>query len=236
MNNQEMSKKLKKYLDLRHEPVAVKLVKKGEQIPEGYDETDKSITHCVSIMRARNGESLVIPADKHAGPVGASSLGLVPLSQKVMCGDFHCNLGMYKTPEAAAKMIAGRCEFEGESMIATVVCPLEDADFEPDVVIIVDIPETIYLLVPARTYEEGGRVNFSTASFQATCADCTATPMITGDINMSLGCYGCRRRTDMGRDEILMGIPMKRLEPIIRALENMYGGAIKKLRASTRKK
>ncbi|MHC1576356.1 MAG: DUF169 domain-containing protein, partial [Methanosarcinaceae archaeon] len=62
MNNQEMSNKLKKYLDLRHEPVAVKLIKKGEQIPDGYDETDQNITHCVSIMRARNGESLVVPA------------------------------------------------------------------------------------------------------------------------------------------------------------------------------
>lgn len=234
MDYAEISDKLVKILDLRYEPVAVKVVKKGEPIPEGdgekYKLPEKNIRHCQSIMRARKGEALVVPANKHACVVGASSLGLIPTPEKVSSGEFHHNLGMFDSTEAATKMIETRPAFDPESRIATVVCPLKDAKFEPDVVILVDRPETIYWIIPASTYFKGGRVNFSSAAFQATCADTTILPFLTGDINVSLGCYGCRRSTDIEKDEMIVGIPFNKIEEIIRALEKIHDGPMQKAR------
>ncbi|MDQ1275494.1 MAG: hypothetical protein QG610_1068, partial [Euryarchaeota archaeon] len=159
MDYTQLAEKLVKFLDLKYEPVAVRVVKKGEPIPEGYSEPDKNLRHCQSIMQARKGESFIIPANKHACVVGASSLGIIPIPEKVASGEFHHNLGMFDSVEAAAAMIAKRPAFEPESRIATVVGPLKDAKVEPDVVILVDKPETIYWIVPASTYYKGGRVN-----------------------------------------------------------------------------
>jgi uncharacterized protein (DUF169 family) len=230
MENAKIADKLVKLLDLRHEPVAVKVIKKGEKIPEGFNEPEKNIRHCQSIMRARKGESFVIPAGKHACMVGASSLGLVPLPTKVKEGEFHSNIGMFDCCDAAANMICQRSEFEEESTIATVVGPLKEFKTKPDVVILVDLPETLYWLIPAATYFEGGRQAFSTAAFQATCVDSTIIPITSGEMNMSLGCYGCRRSTDIENDEMIAGIPYNNLEKIIEALEKISDGPMQKAR------
>jgi uncharacterized protein (DUF169 family) len=229
MDYTQLAEKLVKFLDLKYEPVAVKVIKKGEPIPEGYHEPEKNIRHCQSIMKARKGESFVIPAGKHACVVGASSLGLIPTPEKVVSGEFHHNLGMFDSVEAAAGMISKRPAFESESGTATVVGPLKDAKVEPDVVILVDRPETIYWIIPA-AYYKGGRVNFSSAAFQATCADTTILPSLTGEINVSLGCFGCRKATDIENDEMLIGIPFSKLEEIVNALEKLYEGPMPKAR------
>ncbi len=82
MDYTQLAEKLVKYLGLKYEPVAVKVIKKGEPMPEGYSEPDKNLRHCQSIMKARKGESFIIPADKHACVVGASSLGGIILHLK----------------------------------------------------------------------------------------------------------------------------------------------------------
>lgn len=231
MENAEISEKLIRMLGLKYEPVAVKLIRKGENIPEGFKEPESNIRHCQSIMRARKGEAFVIPAGKHACVVGASSLGMVPTPVKVKEGEFHANLGMFDCADAAANMIMQRSDLEEGSVIATVVGPLKDFGFEPDVVILVDLPETLYWLVPAATFFEGGRQAFSTAAFQATCVDSTIIPLLTGKMNMSLGCFGCRRSTDIRNEEMIAGIPYSNLGKMLEALGKIYEGPMKKARS-----
>ena len=231
MNNAEISEKLVKMLGLKYEPVAVKLIKKDENIPEGFEKPESNIRHCQSIMRARKGESFLLPADKHACVVGASSLGMMSTPDKVKEGEFHANIGMFDCVDAAANMIMQRSELKEGSVIATIVGPLKGFGFEPDVVVLVDLPETLYWLVPAATFFEGGRQAFSTAAFQATCVDSTIIPLLTGKLNMSLGCFGCRRTTDIRNDEMIAGIPYANMEKMLEALEKLYAGPMQKVRA-----
>jgi uncharacterized protein (DUF169 family) len=229
MNNLEIAEKLVGLLDLKYEPVAVKIIKKGESIPEGFAEPEGNIRHCQSIMRARKGESFLIPVDKHACVVGASSLGLMATPEKVVVGDFHANLGMFDCSEAAANMIAQRSQLD-EGSVATLVAPLKEFNIEPDVVIIVDLPETLYWLIPAATFFEGGRLDFNTAAFQATCVDSTVIPLLTGKMNMSLGCFGCRKATDIENSEMIAGIPFKNMGKMLEALEKIHDGPMEKAR------
>jgi len=227
-----ISKKMIAILGLKNEPVAVSLIKKDQAIPSGYAEPETNMRHCQSIMRARKGESLVIPASKHACHVGASALGMVPTPEKVSSGELHYNLGMFETPEAARKMIAKRPTIEMGSIVATVVSPLSKARIDPDVVVVIGVPEQIYWLMPvAATYNSGGRICADTASFQATCVDATIIPYLTGNTNISLGCFGCRKATDIAPEEMLVGIPGSKLELIVAVLEKMGAGPIPKSRA-----
>jgi uncharacterized protein (DUF169 family) len=231
MNNAEMSKVFIESLGLQTEPVAITLIKKGTPLPEGYQLPDKPIRHCQAIMRARKGEMLVVPADKQACPVGASALGIVPIPEKVKTGEFHYNLGMYETVDAAAKTISARPHLEPMSNDATALAPLSKATLEPDVVVVVGVPEQIYWIIPAAsTFSMGGRITVETASFQATCADSTIVPIMSGKVNISLGCFGCRKATDIKPEEMLVGIPKQKLPELVKALKTLAQGPIPKSR------
>lgn len=234
MDNATMAEKLVKFLGLRYEPVAVKLIKKDEKIPEEFRSPENNIRHCQSIMMARKGGSFLLPASKHACAVGASSLGMTQTPPKVKAGEFHANLGMFDGPQNAAKMVEQRPELPEGSVIATITGPLKVFKFEPDVVIFVDLPETLYWLVPAATYFEGGRQEFSTAAFQATCVDSTIIPMLTGKMNMSFGCFGCRKSTDINNEEMIAGVPYAMLGKMLEALEKLYEGPMQKVRTSAK--
>jgi uncharacterized protein (DUF169 family) len=231
MNNAEMSKVFMESLGLQTEPVAITLIKKGKPLPEGYQLPEKPIRHCQAIMRARKGEMLVVPADKQACPVGASALGIVPIPEKVKTGEFHYNLGMYETVDAAAKTISARPHLEPMINDATALAPLSKATLEPDVVVIVGVPEQIYWIIPAAsTFSMGGRITVETASFQATCADSTIVPIMSGKVNISLGCFGCRKATDIKPEEMLVGIPKQKLPELVKALHTLALGPIPKSR------
>jgi uncharacterized protein (DUF169 family) len=230
---EEMSRILMQSLGLKNEPVAITLIKKGQEITDGYVEPETPIRHCQSIMRARKGESLVVPAEKQACTVGASALGLGPTPEKVATGELHYNLGMFETQTAAKRMIDQRPMIEAGSVVATVLSPLSKARVEPDVVVIVGTPEQIYWLMPvAVTFNIGGRVTADTAAFQATCVDATVIPYLTGNTNLSLGCYGCRRSTDIAPEEMLVGIPMSNMRNIVAAISKLSQGPIPKSRGN----
>ncbi len=205
-DNSEYASKIRTSLRLRYEPVAVKLIPEGAEFPGGYRKPEGQMSHCQAVMRARKGECITMKLDDQSCHVGSSALGMVETPEKVADGTFHYNVGAFDSPDAAAKMIADR-KIPEIRMAGEIVCPLKDADFEPDVVILVDIPERLYWIVPLATAEKGGRAEFSTSAFQCACEDVTAYPFVTRKPNVSLGCFGCRKKTDMSADELAAGIP-----------------------------
>ena len=222
MKYADVSTKFKEILGLRWSPVAVKLVKRGEAIPTGIPEPDLNLRYCQSIMEAKKGRALLLPAKKHACPVGASSLGLMEAPPKVKSGELHYKLGSFASIDAAKNMIAQRPELEAGSIAATLVAPLEATPMDPDVVVVTGLPEQLYWILAASIFTTGGRISISTSSFQATCVDATLIPYMTGKVNLSLGCYGCRKyNPDWGDEEIVVGIPIGRLEDVAVALQRL---------------
>lgn len=224
--NAEYASKIKSIMQLNYEPVAVKLIAVGEDFI-GYVKPEHQMSHCQAIMRARKGESFTLIPEDLSCHVGSSALNMVETPAGVADGTFHHNLGGFDSPEAAAKMISER-EVLDKKMIGEKVYPLKDADFEPDVIIIIDIPEKIYWLIPLITSEKGGKANFSMGSFQCTCEDITAYPYATQKPNISLGCYGCRRRTDMAANELAAGIPYGMIHDFVDRLEKFGSGIMQK--------
>lgn len=216
--NRTYADKIRTVLKLRGEPVAVKLVRKGEDYPDGYETPVAQISHCQAIFRAKEGESFRLPVDSQSCMIGCSALGMAPTPEKVASGEFHSMIGMHDSPASAAKMISDRMVVPGE-FSGEVVCPLKDADFVPDVVTIEDIPERIYWIVPLATAEEGGRVQFSTSPFQCGCEDIVAVPICTQKPNISLGCFGCRKKTSMAADEMALGIPYAMIPSVVEHLD-----------------
>ncbi len=215
---------MKDGLGLRSEPVAVKLVGEGEEFPAGYSEPEGQQSHCQAVMGARKGNCYKMPAEKQSCVVGSSTLGMAPVPEKVASGEFHANMGVHEDSAAAGRMIAERVDIPYKTA-GEIVCPLAMADFEPDVVIVVDVPERIFWLSAANVYD-GGRSSYTTAPFQCACEDVTAIPMMTGRANISMGCVGCRRRTDMALDEMAIGFPFSMMPKVEAAIDKFGKGAL----------
>jgi len=223
--NQEYAQVLKDVMKLRYEPVAIKLVKEGEEFPAGYEVPAEQMSHCQAVFKAKDGASFKMPFESHNCMVGASALGMTETSEKIKSGEFHVGIGMHDNAEAASKMIADR-KVVPYKTIGEVVCPLKDASFVPDLVAIDDIPERIYWIVPLTTAEKGGRVEFSTSPFQCACEDVTAVPICTGMPNISLGCFGCRKKTSMKPEELACGIPYAMIPGFIDHLKKFADGVM----------
>ncbi len=219
-DNKVYAKKLKDNLMLRSEPVAIKLVRKGEAFPDGYQVPEKQMSHCQAVMSARNGNSYKMTVEAQMCHVGAATLGMVERPEKVISGEFHAGIGIHEGPEGAKNMIAAAVDVPFKSD-GEIVCPLKDANFEPDVVAFIDIPERIYWFEAFMTRKVGGRVQYSTAPFQCACEDITAVPIVTGKPNISIGCFGCRKKTDMKPDEMAIGVPYS-LIPEMSSISDIY--------------
>jgi uncharacterized protein (DUF169 family) len=231
MSFRETAEKIRQILELQHSPIAIRLIKSGEEMPKHINVPEKRSRHCQLLMLARHGETLLLTPDHLACPAAAAAFGFAPLPEMISSGKMLHTLGLYESPEAAAETMRTMPRLKPQSISALVVGPLDDFPMEPDVVVVEGFPEQVMWLCLARTFKAGGRLKFSTSIFQCCCVDSTVVPYMTGEINLSPGCYGCRDSTDTPKEDMFIGIPAPLLGMIMGGLESLSKKAIPAARA-----
>jgi len=221
----DFSESLERVLKLRWKPVAVTLIPQGEPLPHVPVPRVK-LRYCQSLMIARRGKSLLMPPEFHSCADGTSILGLTEIPLKLASGDVYVKLGKLASIEAAQRMVAERPSLPELSVRATLVTPLAEAVMKPDVVVVMAPPESMMWLCMASTFYTGKRLTFKMGSYNAQCVETTLYPYTTGELNTSLGCYGCRAVSDLGEDIMFMGIPVAKLPSLVDGLEKLGEKAI----------
>lgn len=221
---------LERMVKLRWKPVAVSLIKKDDPLPPVPVPRGR-LRYCQALIMARRGMSMLMPATSHACPDGTSILGLSKVPPKLASGEIYVQLGKLATREAAAQMVKERPMLPEESMRATLITPLDQVVMPPDVVIVMAPPETMMWLCMSSTYYTGKRMHFHMSGYNAQCVESTLVPYTTGEMNTSLGCYGCRAISDLGDDTMFMGIPPAKVPTVIEGLEYLGKKAIPDVRA-----
>jgi len=217
-------------LELKNSPIAVKIIKSGEELPK-IEAPKKRPRYCQLLMLGRRGETLLLTPENLACPAAHAAFGLGPLPERISSGQMLHTLGLYESPEAVAETMRTMPRLKPGSTSALAVGPLGDFPLNPDVVVVEGLPEQVMWLCLARTFKAGGRLNFSTSIFQCCCVDSTVVPYMTGEINASPGCYGCRDATDTPREDMFIGIPGALLDQIMDGLEGLSKKAIPAARA-----
>jgi uncharacterized protein (DUF169 family) len=218
VENEIISQKIKQILGLDSPPLAIKIVKIDEPLPNIRSSPQKS-RYCQLLMHARKGQILMLTAEDLACPAAKAALGFAPLPEKIASGEMLCSLGLYMTKEAAAKTMSMIPRIKLGEAKAVVAGPLKDFTLATDVIVVEGLPEQIMWLCLARNFKEGGRLNFNSSIFQCCCVDVTVVPYLTGEVNISPGCYGCREATDTPPEHMFMGIPAKLIPEIVESLE-----------------
>lgn len=216
---------LVRVLRLRWSPVAISLIPVDALLPN-VSKPRQKLRFCQSLMAARRGKSLLMPAQCHACPDGTNILGLTEIPPKLASGELYIRFGKLDSIEAARHMIAERPTMPPRSIQATLVTPLKDAVLAPDVIAVIAQPEQMMWLCMAASYYTGKRFTFKVSGYNAQCVETTLIPFTTHGINISLGCYGCRASSDVGDDLMFMGIHCERMPELMRGLEALGKKAI----------
>jgi uncharacterized protein (DUF169 family) len=219
---------IKEILGMYTSPVAVKFYE--EFVPlEGFDLPEKR-RYCQVLMAARRGGQVLLTPENIACPAAAWALGFEELPPRLSSGEMPAAMGFFGSPDAVVHTFSTMQRLEMGKYRMVAVCPLGEAPFEPDVVVVESLAEHLMWIALAHVFHTGGRLHFDTAVFQATCVDVTITPFVQQRLNLSTGCYGCREATDLAEGECVLGFPAKHLDDIVESLQALQDKAIPRVR------
>jgi len=219
-NCSELSQVLTDVLKLDGSPVAVKLAKTEANVPKGYRHLNEVLRHCEMVQMARRGAKFYATVEQHACKGGAGMLGVIDIPENVKSGEFFYKLGRFSSIEHAEQTMSD-IPYVDFKTYATVYAPLKEASFTPDVVVLLCNPQQAMLIAQANVYELHSRNIADFSGIQSLCGDAVAAPLIRGTINFTLGCSGSRKFAKVHEDELIVGVPMKLLPDLVRAVKKI---------------
>lgn len=215
MNYQEISNIIKKSLNLKTSPVSVKLFEKEKDAEEIFEKTNKTI-HCQAIITASKGKSFYGTIAEIGCPIGAGILGLKKLPEKILNGSQFDKMNVTSSQESGKALIDSVAK--NNTIEAIAYMPLEDSKIEPDVIVVIAKPRQIFDLIRANTYQEGKRMDNSVGGTQSLCGDIVVNSIQTNEPHISFGCIGSHIATELSEDQVIIGIPISKLEEIANSL------------------
>ncbi len=215
---------LKHILGLTWEPIAVKFYEERVGLP--YFELPSERRYCQVLMGAREGQRFLLTADNISCPAAAWALGFKEPPPTLSSGEMPAKMGIFGSPEAVKNTLNSMSRLPVGKYKMIACCPLSEAPFQPDVVVLESDVEHLMWVALARLFETGGRLPLDTAILQATCVDATIIPFVYQRLNASLGCYGCREATNLAESESVLGFHIKDLETIVSSLKKLNEKAI----------
>jgi len=211
-------------------PVAVRMVKPGEPLPERVKRPARDlqirVATCQAIAMARRyGWVLAIGVEDISCPLTAVAFGLRRPSEFYIRG--QACAGMYTETEEAgmlseeqvAKLSFGKYQY-------ILVAPLHRTVFEPEVIIIYANPAQVLRLLTAALWKSGGRM---TSSFggRIDCAEEIIVPRRSEKCEVILPCYGDRIFAQTQDHEMAFAVPISRVGEIIEGLEGTHKGGVR---------
>lgn len=213
-------------LNLSASPVGVRFLSPSDPIP---NDAERLIKHryCQALMKARDGENVLLDAKGISCPAAAAAFGFKPLPENLKNGKGLVGFGIVEKQDTGQQMFNGMNYFPPGEVKALHLFPLDKEERYPDIVIIEDAVEKLMWISLAYLNITGGnRVNSTTAVLQATCVDATIIPYQENRLNQCFGCYGCRDATNILPSEAVVGFPGKLLPSISETLTFLNQKAI----------
>ena len=204
---------LENRLKLRTFPIAVKMLEKEADIPDGAfrPKRDKGVhlAQCQAFaMSRRDGITVAMLKEDHWCFAPLIAYGLVD-----------------KPTESEVQKFLGFPQFERDKYIGMLTAPLRNATFEPDLVLVYSDPAQLRtMLMPLHFHGEEPVVN--SHFFPPSCAY-TIVPVINkNQLFVAPPDIGEDLRTLGSKDEIIISIPRHQLEEIVKGIQTpLFEGA-----------
>jgi len=223
-------RELQTYIRPQTFPVAIRMLKPGEPIPErakrpARDFKKLSMNCQVIDMARRYGWMIALTREDHICSLGIAALGFEKPTHLHTSGTL-CE-GMYtETKEAGRHSEAASDRFAPGDYTTLLVAPLDRATFEPHLVCVYANPAQVMRLTQASLWKRGGKLA-SGFSGRIVCSDIIVTTMLTGEPQVILPCSGDRIFGQTQDHEMAFTIPWDRMEEIVEGLRGTHAGGIR---------
>jgi uncharacterized protein (DUF169 family) len=211
---------LENYLNLKREVVGIHFFLDANAYAKaGVDAFKGRASYCFMVKAASEGKHFKAAIEHVNCSGGAPAIGLEKepeamkngVSPYAMTG-LYCDIGTGALAHANTRyMDAFTRGFEAG--------PLREVK-NADVVIVIDNTYNAMRIIQGYSYYNGVKTDFRLAGNQAICSECTATPYITQDINVSFLCSGTRFYCKWDSDDVAIGFPIKLYDQIVEGVKN----------------
>lgn len=212
-------------LALTLQPVGVKFIFTPEEFAAAAGKPVASkISYCSMVRLAALGYSLKANAAGFGCISAGRALGIIGSNNFVISGRHYARHGLYDS-RCTAKGVQTEVTFVRHKAYGVVVRPLADYDNEPDVVVLLVDPYQAMRVVQGYAYHFGAKKDIKLTGIQALCAECTATPYETNDLNMSVLCAGTRYLCNWEDSLMGLGMPFNKFKPIVEGVASTINAA-----------
>jgi len=215
---------LERLLLLRTSPIAVKMVEREDDIPEGTlrPKRDRGVhlAQCQAFaMSRRQGIAVALLKEDHWCWDPLISFGLVEPPDLFLEGRIlfpH----MVASLEAAKNLAKTSPRLEFGRYIGVLSAPLKTAKFEPDLVMIYCNPAQLRSMLLGMKYREGYQVT-STFDPIGSCVYSTVPVLLSEQCQITLPDPGDYERALAGEDEVIFSVPKDRMEELMLGLRHL---------------
>jgi uncharacterized protein (DUF169 family) len=217
----EYAGSLEKLLRLKTLPLALKLIEKEEEIPEGAKRPRRDYGYrfltCQGFSESRRAEaSIAQKKDDMWCFEAAMGYGFIEPIEYFLEGNTFFPQAVV-TSEAAKIWAQAFPRLEYGKYTAIVSAPLAKANFEPDLLMIYCDSLQLTQLLKARTWIDGHDITCRMSGHGA-CVH-AVVPVIQGrECQVTFPCFGDRRRAFAQDDEIIFSAPIEKAEALIAGL------------------
>ncbi len=215
---------LERRLRLKTFPVAVKLLGKESDIPDGATRPLRDLGHHLSLCQAfqlsrREGQAVAMLKEDMWCFEPVVGYGLAEPPEYFMQGH-------NRYPRDVSTLEAGRHyaeEFprlEAGRYVGVVSAPLKETSFEPDLVMTYCDSAQLSLLMLAREHKDGYNLKCALCS-HAACVYGVVPTLQSGEFQVAIPCRGDHYSAMAGDDEMIFTIPKEKLADLMAGLRHV---------------
>lgn len=201
------------------QPVGVKFLARQ---PDRIERLEEKLAFCEMLKKAQEGKTFFADAETQACDAGLYVLGQAEAPGPYISGEFGAGLKIFEEPRSAARLYHYIPRINPGVVNYVAFSPLNQLDFDPDVLVILAQTGQTEILLRATSYRTG-EMWASKYSAAIGCAWIFIYPYLSGELNYvmtGLG-HGMKRRKLFPKGRQLVSIPFDRLPSLLQNLQEM---------------
>jgi uncharacterized protein (DUF169 family) len=211
-------------------PLAVRMVKQTEELPQKVRRPKADFGHRVAVCQTfslarRYGWQIAVGAEDVGCPLALTAFGFKPMTETFACGEM-CGGMFTETNEAGARTEGEVPRFSFHQYRYILVAPISRATFDPHLYLIYGNSAQVMRMLTAWLWKAGGYLS-SRFSGRLDCADICIETMQTGRPQVVLPCYGDRVFGLTQDHEMAFTVPAGGEERLINGFEGTHQGGIR---------
>jgi len=200
-------------LGLEQKAVGVRFI----QAQEEFDSLEVAqikgrLKYCAMVKKAAEGRSFKAGPENFGCGGAVNALGIGDKVDLSLAN--YMKLGLYANEGVAAQAMEDVTKIK-QHIYGVLLMPLEQCIKIPDVVIMLANSYQAMRVLQGYTYHHGVIKQVHLSGNQAFCSECTATPYIHQEVNISVLCSGTRFIARWDDHQMAIGVPTCQMEAVV---------------------